>query len=123
MTPTITDRLDEIAGRADAATEGPWSVYDRGVGCHIALDDGVGDRILPEGFRTDIGRNEDAAFIAAARTDIPALVAALRAVLALHVAEDRGTGPHCAGCATVATFTHYPCPTVTAITAALIGAR
>ncbi len=74
--------LTAIKKRAEAATPGPWWAWDRGVGWVIGLGDGRDERgrpedRLPEGFRTDIGRAEDAEFIAAARTDIPALVAEL----------------------------------------------
>lgn len=70
--------LDAIEARVSAATGGPWSVYDRGVGYMIALDDSVGDRVLPEGGRTDIGYRADAEFIAHSRTDVPALIARVR---------------------------------------------
>lgn len=75
--------LDAIEARANAATPGPWNAWDRGVGFHIALGDerddwGRPEDLLPEGLRTDIGRRADAEFIAAARTDVPALVAEVR---------------------------------------------
>lgn len=75
-TPDLTALLDEIQGRADAATKGTWD--------YVVLDDGRawvdmagvdGHALAMHGF----GRN--AAFIADARTTVPALVAALRAVL------------------------------------------
>ena len=44
--------------------------------------------------------------------DWPEALVALRAVNARHRPVDRGTGPHCAGCATHVTFTPYPCPDV-----------
>lgn len=77
--------LDVIEARANAATEGPWWAWDRGVGYVIALGE-PGDvdeynrprRELPEGMRTDIGREADAVFVAAARTDVPELAAELR---------------------------------------------
>jgi hypothetical protein len=59
-------------------------VYDRGVGFNIALDDGVGDRILPEGYRTDLGRREDAEFITAAANYV-------RSRLADHATPSRGS--------------------------------
>jgi len=77
MSPEPID-LDAAQRLVDAATEGPWSVYDRGVGYMIALDDGRGDRRLPEGMRTDLGNRADAEFIADARTLVPALIAELR---------------------------------------------
>jgi hypothetical protein len=63
----------------------------------------------------------NAALIVAARNALPMLVTALRGVLELHAPFDRGTGPHCQGCATHVTFTHWPCATVLAITDALGG--
>jgi len=72
--------IDAIRKLADAATDGPWWAWDRGVGYVIALGEPSDvdkynrpARELPEGMRTDIGRREDAAFIAAARTLVPAL--------------------------------------------------
>lgn len=72
--------LDAIRERADAATPGPWWPWHRGqyVGWEIAVgepdEDGRPTARLPDDMRTDIGRAEDARFIAAARTDVPALV-------------------------------------------------
>lgn len=77
--------LEEIEARANAATDGPWWAWDRGVGWHIALgtpkdvdDWGHPSHLLPEGFRTDISRQADAEFIAHARTDIPKLIEEVR---------------------------------------------
>ena len=56
---------------------------------------------------------EDAEFIAHARTDVPALVAALRAVLELHAEAGRGSDTYCTHC--FPDCFDYPCPTVTAI--------
>ena len=66
----------------------------------------------------DVAREEDADFIAHARTDVPALVAALRAVLNLHfkaqpIPAAFGTqegGDYCVTCAE-----DWPCPTVETI--------
>jgi hypothetical protein len=71
--------LTAIRERAARATLGPWWAWDRGVGWEIGVGTDVDDRgrpeqVLPEGQRTDIGRREDAEFIAACRTDVPALV-------------------------------------------------
>jgi hypothetical protein len=88
--------LAVIRARCDAATKGPWFAWDRGVGfviCHgYDPDHGSGLPVnhLPEGERTDIGRAEDAVFIAAARADVPALLSEvdrLRAELARVRAE------------------------------------
>ena len=70
---------------------------------------------------------EDAEFIAHARTDVPALVAALRAVLEVHQDGGESQGylddghygdiPHCCTeCGSLGEYgVPYPCPTVTAI--------
>src|SRR5690554_2907170 len=80
--------LATIAARADAATPGPWWAWDRGVGWHIATEDpdATADvpALLPEGIRTDLGRREDAVFIAHARQDIPRLLAEVRRLRAHH---------------------------------------
>lgn len=80
--------LATIAARADAATPGPWWAWDRGVGWHIATEDpnATADvpALLPEGIRTDLGRREDAEFIAHAREYVPRLVAEVRRLRAHH---------------------------------------
>lgn len=79
---SVIDRLDEIQARADKATDGPWSRFET-----MMADTFV---VGPRGFiREDIVsgptyERENAEFIAHARTDVPALVGALRAVLDLH---------------------------------------
>lgn len=82
MTPDPTRILDEIQARADAATEGPWTwaAHTTADGDEWAVFDG-GDSALAANRD---GWAPDAAFIAAARTDVPRLVAALRAVLEEH---------------------------------------
>ena len=153
---TMTDPrelLAEMQARCDAATEGPWTWH-----CHQTFD---GDEwaVFDEGDRALAmhrdGWMPDAAFIAAARTDMPRLIAAVRAVLELHRAETlyRSVGPFdvcprhaddcleetasgewmCIGCPSdlgpvcAVCLDEYgeemdsPCPTVTAITDALIG--
>jgi hypothetical protein len=71
-------RLDEIKARAEAATPGPWHAWDRGIGWEVHK----GEERAPCGrscdelngeFRGTFTR-EDAAFIAAAREDVPWLV-------------------------------------------------
>ena len=64
---------------------------------------------------------KDAEFIAHARSDVPVLVAAVEAVLELH---QRNRYDECIECLSTdeygeATNVDYPCPTVTAIQAAL----
>ena len=113
------NRLNEIEARANAATEGPWDLIGGGeyvtpVGIMVAPDDG--------------GVNgADAEFIAHARTDMPDMAAALRAVLEIHQDGGESQGylddgsygdmPHCCTeCGSLGEYgVPYPCPTVTAI--------
>ena len=114
------NRLDQIEARANAATEGPWTTYT--VTPHMGSEvltapregEDYGDYVVPEYIDMD-----NAAFIAHARTDVPALVAALRAVLKLHKEDGHGWGPgesFCTECQQgYGLLVPYPCPTVTAI--------
>jgi len=94
---TNPSTLDEIEARASAATEGPWEVGGMDSG-HSAFEmsiwvtTGNGDsicdmdgqvRALNVAPPNDDGL-ADAEFIAHAREDVPTLVAALRAVEAVH---------------------------------------
>ena len=116
------EALARIRAQADAATEGPWELlgdgeYVSGPGILVAPDDGG-------------VTSADAEFIAAARTDVPALLDALEKVLELHQPVTDGMGftedgyggisPACSSCGTSDEYAvPYPCPTVTAITTAL----
>ena len=65
--------LEAIEARANAATEGPWVVTASRSGRSLSVGpDGFSGRERGERFR------EDAEFTAAARTDVPALVAFVR---------------------------------------------
>lgn len=79
------ERLAEIEARANAATPGPWWPEHRGVmaeGVEIVDDCAVaGWDAYPE----------NQAFIAAARTDVPALVAEVRRLTAALAAHARHT--------------------------------
>ena len=93
---SAADRLNEIEARANAATEGPWTpdeytevdpdgFYELS---RVIAPDPDGDDWCAIGVvHTGILRT-DADFIAHARTDVPALVAALRAVQ--EVLDKRG---------------------------------
>ena len=107
------NRLNEIEARANAATEGPWM--------GIRYPDGFLGRVIGGngfGVAEDFPDDADAEFISHARTDVPALVAALRAVLNLHfkaqpIPAAFGTqegGDYCVTCAE-----DWPCPTVETI--------
>ena len=92
----LTDRLDEIKARAEAATEGPWEAEGTEITQHwtrpqpwatVASNEVACMAYCYGGSGRGIERETDAEFIAASRTDVPALVAALRAVLGV-------IGPH-----------------------------
>lgn len=111
--------LDEIQARADAATPGPWKLWGMTV-----MADPLGNSNVDEShdiahsFDPDRGlRTFNADFIRAAREDVPKLVAALRAVEAVHC-DSVGDCAVCVdecGCCPL----DYPCPTITAIREAL----
>lgn len=91
----MTIDLDAIEARANAATPGPWTVSrssDHPGERHI--DAGLGAGVY---VAMDVGA-DDAAFIANARTDIPALVARVRELEAAErelnavCANERGEG-------------------------------
>ena len=116
------NRLNEIEARANAATEGPWEAgcNDRHV-LYVTTDNEefcqtYGPELYDsQGFFSD----DDTEFIAHARTDVPEMAAALRAVLELHRKRERplvdvhGTPipwDYCEVC-----DEDWPCATVTAI--------
>lgn len=92
--PMTQQRLDEIRARCDKATRGPW-IYDKRVGCvavyhgekACCIDETEGRRLFyADGFlekeadgytrwKTNPADCTNAAFIAHARQDIPALLA------------------------------------------------
>ena len=124
MTDSTLPSLDAIQARADAATEGPWEVtQDK---CWGETFPSLSIQRVYEYTDSDPAHAgcepldaEDVAFIAAARTDVPVLVAALRAVLALHVPEKPRRDPDfhhtdrvCTECGDP-----FPCRTYTAVTA------
>ena len=118
---TIESRLAEIRARAEAATEGPWTAEYSGE---------QGNCVLPPGYQSTreavavtrlLSAQPDAEFIAASRTDLPALLAAVEAVRGLHTPIERRDGPvcdHCLHSPRVGAYP-YPCPTVQALSAAL----
>ena len=121
------NRLNEIEARANAATEGPWyTTPDYPMVC--ADSESQGDEYSPElhdgrGFYSP----SDAEFIAHARTDVPDMAAALRAVLEVHQDGGESQGylddgsygdiPHCCTeCGSLGEYgVPWPCATVTAI--------
>ena len=124
---TAADRLDEIEARADAATDGPWEtrLFDglpgkKVVGKREPSDLGRGPIVLMQPIFCTEQSADNAEFIAHARTDVPALVAALRAVLNRHRRREAYDGnlDYCVVC--VHTYgADWPCPDVRAINTAL----
>ena len=121
---TAADRLAEIEARIEAATEGPWTVLPDSADWDVPILDAAGSFICcsPDDGVRGGHLAQDAAFIAHARTDLPATVKALRAVLELHfsrtdIDDFADRLPWCNECSG-----DYPCATVVTITEALGGA-
>ena len=127
------ETLARIRKQADAATPGPWEAKHHH---HTATERHVVSEIPRVAECEGDGggglyRGEDAEFIAAARTTVPALLDALEAVLEIHQDGGESQGylddgsygdmPHC--CTECGSLGEYgvlwPCPTVEAITTAL----
>ena len=76
---SAADRLNEIEARANAATEGPWEAYRPNPAYRIYEICSTTPQGLDETL-AEVSGYDDAEFMAHARADVPALVAALRAV-------------------------------------------
>lgn len=99
----VTDYLDTVQKRADAATGAHWRALALPDGSVVeSYDaDGAGGYLVDVGVRMEPA---DAEFIAAARTDVPALVAVARRVVVMlnqvecddraHLAEFGQHHPH-----------------------------
>jgi hypothetical protein len=111
----MTDRLTGIEARLNAATPGQWFANRYYVGAGEDPTD-------PDAEIAKASFKPDAEFIAAAPTDMAALLNAVNAALELHRSvqvffPDYVDGYYeCDQC-----MEAYPCPTVTAINAALEG--
>ena len=80
-------RLDEIEARTRAASEGPWFDEERNLDAPWDLTTvyyGFHNGETPDRDLVAEAAYDNAEFIAHARQDVPALVAALRAVVAIH---------------------------------------
>lgn len=115
----LRDRLTEIEARTDAVPKGPWVIegtYPQQVTNAQAL-------LIAECFTGPQVPPSIAEFITAARTDIPVLVAALRAALRHHepvqLQDGRWVCPPCSRAVGLVVFA--PCEAVQDITAALVG--
>ena len=114
--------LDGIEARCDKATPAPWVNFDPNAVLGVDAPEG--------GVVAWTYHRGNTNFIAHARTDVPALVAAVEAVLELHALGigDLFTAEgiearleHCVECTQVEHrfVVRYPCPTVAAIRTAL----
>lgn len=144
-TPPTDQQLAEIEARAGAATKGPWGFYDGSNYADVAADLTMTSRssysyrekiaqLEDENYWDDPAHEDDdeqrapeqmaanAAFIAAARTDVPALLAevhrlrdAVTAIRHLHKDSPIGPCPVCIDADAVAEgrdgLMPYPCPT------------
>lgn len=84
--PTALDpgeTLRQIQARADAATAGPWATYAAYGSRGVEVTDTEDMVFIADGGVTYAVNEPDADFTAHARQDVPALVGAIRAVLAL----------------------------------------
>lgn len=128
---TLADWLTAAKARSDDATDGPWTVNLGAADLPWVMSphfDDIDDVVVV----ADSTSTSDARFIAASRTEHPAMADALLAVLALHqpepweldAFEHSSSGVGCSGCACsscgdVEASGTYPCPTVQAIATAL----
>lgn len=121
---TITEYLAEQKRLAEAATEGPWDSYRPNAAYRVYELCSTTPQGLNDTLAEVYGHNasDDSEFIVAARESVPRLVAALEAVVALHsreviaIHEGYGEEAVCSPC-----LSHWPCPTIRAIEAALGG--
>lgn len=114
MSESIMRKLDEMQERCDAATEGPWQL---GYGViRDSSDSFPAIAVIPLSNQAD---GPDAVFLASARTDMPRLIAALKAVVEDHYPN--GVDHECDCCPPVCACGHweYPCPTVKDVKVAL----
>lgn len=145
---TAADLLAPIRERADKATKGPWTdgrgstsdgtefvtTYEQKAAfLALCLNDDEAPlwlvdntEVIPAATGGGPNAQANAEFIAAARTDIPRLLAALDGVLAVHKVDENGLCPTCTeqegeGDDKYWVACDYPCPTVAAVTTALEG--
>jgi hypothetical protein len=121
-TDPVAARLAEIRGLTEGITAAPWESplpyevthgYEHKNGRHVAAwiaNTDNGDQDI-----SDEEAQANAAFIARSRTDVPALLAALEAVLALH-RPDHHKVRQCEFCQS-----NWPCRTYRDVRAALLG--
>ena len=130
--PMTPERLAEIEARVEDATEGPWHAWDRGIGyeLHLGAAAKCGQIRCEDvnGEFRETFKRADAAFIAAARTDVPDLLAEVRRLQAAveRVRDRQGvpmTLPELAAIRAIVAVAHPHHHLLTAIDAAMDVAR
>lgn len=115
MSDRTAEFLAEQKRLTEAATPGPWTWA-----AHTTVDVEAWAVFDPRDWAVadnGDGFKADAEFIAAARSSVPKLIAAVEAALSEHWSEPYAQGPdYCAGCEH-----RWPCDTYRAIEAALGG--
>lgn len=120
--------LGAIKARAEAATKGPWEDFTPHSDAE-RFSASVGMASLMDDIALNVLSNRDAEFIAAARTDIPALIAEverLRGIVdrvrEVHAPIDALNTRYnqvqkvCTGCGTDdGNWQNWPCPTIRAL--------
>lgn len=132
---SISEELDALQARADAATKGPWvEFHENGEPGELEAFNcapATGAFLIEYGADRD-QQQRDSNFIAHAREDVPKLVAALKAVESVHFDAGGSQGyfddgyswrDHCCNeCGSLGEYgIEYPCPTITAIIGVLNG--
>lgn len=128
------ERIEAIRARAEKATKGPWGENKYGgigAGQHALMpsiiEAGAFNAFYAFDNRADPPRSEDSAnfdFVLHARTDVPALCAALLDVLELHYHAKGAFREWCGHCTDEGgAGIEWPCPTVQAIERHMGGDR
>lgn len=98
-----------------AATPGPWDVLRDGPSIEdSAVDYSIWCEAIGDRLTSEVG-GADAEFIAHARTAVPALVAAVERVQALHTPDEFGMCEGCGGNEHGYAIVPHPCPTIRAL--------
>ena len=122
----MSEYLDAVQARIEGATKEPWETRINDLTDEVTVvhdSEAVLQVAWIDGDYRHTWAMPDAEFIANARTDLPRLLAAIRAVEEVH--QKRGASwPHNGGVFVCgADGAIWPCPTIRALTNALEGER
>ena len=113
----LESTLDGMRARTENLVPGPWTW---GIVTIEALDYDGDPVVLFERERNHVTTRNECAFIAHARTDLPAVLAAVDAVVAVHVPIHKNGQLACSVCYDSFREPHiFPCPTIRALNDAL----